>query len=131
VMFEPGSTTVHQGSLAVALLFFLSAGVYLDLLAPRVAVAAGAIQLLAVFPIFVFGKPLFGNAPGAMMEGSMDAGFAAVTVVSLAGLLLWGARVGYSLPAAARPRTYLDKASRQSGSSLKPPDRSRKLSSTE
>jgi hypothetical protein len=90
VMFGPGSTLIHQGSLATMLLFFLALGIYLASLAPRLTWVALTIQILLVFPIFVFGKSLFGNRRGTLMEGGIDSGFAAVALLSMAGFLIWG-----------------------------------------
>lgn len=89
VMFYPGSTVVHQGSLAAVLMLFAALGIYLAALAPRLAWAALAIQALAIFPIFLFGKPLFGNPPGALVEGTLDAGYGVVALLALGGLATW------------------------------------------
>jgi hypothetical protein len=89
VMFGPGTTIIHQGSLATMLLLFLAFGIYLASLAPRLVWVALAIQALAILPIFVLGKLLFGNPRGTLMEGAIDPGFAAVALLSMAGLLIW------------------------------------------
>lgn len=94
IMFNPGSTIIHQGSLATMLLLFLALGIYLAALSPRLAWAVPAIQTLVIFPLFVFGKPLFGNPRGTLMEGVLDPGFVAVAVFSLAGLLVWAELTG-------------------------------------
>jgi hypothetical protein len=90
VMFSPGSTLIHQGSLATMLLLFLAFGIYLASLAPRLAWVALTVQILVIFPIFVFGKSLLGNPRGTLMEGGIDSGFATVALLSMAGILIWG-----------------------------------------
>ena len=99
IMFNPGSTIIHQGSLATILLLFLALGIYLASLSSRLAWVVSAIQTLAIFPIFVFGQLLFGNPRGTLMEGTLDPGFAAVALLSLAGLTLWAR----TTPSEARP----------------------------
>jgi hypothetical protein len=89
VMFSPASTLIHQGSLAVMLLLFLAFGIYLAALAPHLTWMTLAIQMLVIFPLFVFGKALFGNFPGTLMEGAVDSGFATLALLSMAGMLIW------------------------------------------
>ena len=121
IMFSGGSTLIHQGSLATMLLLFLAFGIYLAALAPRLAWVLLAIQMLAVFPLFVFGKPWFGNPRGTLMEGAIDPGFAAVALLSMAGLLIWAMWV--KTPPAGTPsgpRSSLRSAGKPQGSSAKP-----------
>jgi hypothetical protein len=100
VMFSPGSTIIHQGSLATMLLLFLALGIYLSSLAPRLAWVAAGIQM-ATLPIFVLGKLLFGNLRGTLMEGAVDSGFATVALLSMAGMLIWAEFVKTAPPALA------------------------------
>jgi hypothetical protein len=90
IMFGPGSTIIHQGSLATIMLFFLAFGIYMASLEDRLAWATAGFQMLVLLPVFVFGKFLFGNSPGTLMEGAIDSGFIALALLALAALLIWG-----------------------------------------
>ena len=84
VMFEPGSTVVHQGSYATVLLLFVGLALWLVNGAPKLAVMLLGIQIVCVFPIFVFARPLF-NKAGTIGDGPLDGVMAAIAIASLAG----------------------------------------------
>ena len=90
IMFGPGATIIHQGSLATMMLFFVAAGIYMASLAERLAWAIAGFQMVVLLPIFVFGKFLFGNFPGSLMDGAIDSGFIGLALTALAGLIVWG-----------------------------------------
>jgi hypothetical protein len=97
VMIGPGSTMIHQGSLATVFLLFLGFGIYLAALTPRLACGVAALQLL-MLPVFVVGKLLFANPPGTLMAGAIDPGFAVVALLSAGGLLVWASRSSVAYP---------------------------------
>jgi hypothetical protein len=92
-MYTPGGAVIHQGSLLNVVLLFVALGIWTASLLPRLAYVLIAIQAAVIFPIFVFGKPFFGDVGDTLVDGGiLDRGFAAVTLLPLAGMLLWGWR---------------------------------------
>jgi len=91
LMYLPGSTVIHQGSLADVMLFFLTLGVSLATFWPRVAYVLLAVQALVLFPLFAVTDMFAGSQGRGILANGPDMGMECLTILSALGLsvLAW------------------------------------------
>lgn len=88
IMFEPGSTIVHQGSFATVLLLFASCALYLAEFMQVLLWVLLTIQVCVFFPIFIFGKDML-VASGGVLDNPLDPGMTLTALVSFALLVFF------------------------------------------
>ena len=81
IMFEPGSTIVHQGSFATVLLLFIALSLYLAEYSEKLACVLLGTQVCLIFPLFVFNRSMFDPA-GAIPDKCLDLGMSVVAALS-------------------------------------------------
>ncbi len=96
LMFEGGSTFVHQGSYATVLLYFAAMVIYLTAWSSRVMLILIAVQAVAIFPWFLTVEPVFSQSAAVLWNNSFDWGMATAALVSL--VLLAGCAAAFLAP---------------------------------
>ena len=86
LLFEPGSTVVHQGSFAAVLLYFAAMSLYLHAWSRRWMLILTGVQAAIVFPVHVFLVPVITQMSKVTYNGGLDPGMAIVAILSLAAL---------------------------------------------
>ena len=84
IMFQPGSTMIHQGSFAQMLLFFAALTIYL-LQAKWFLWPSVALQAFVLFPMYVLAKPIIQAESGSVWDQPLDGGI--LTVMLLSGMV--------------------------------------------
>jgi hypothetical protein len=92
LLYGPGATVIHAWSLANVLLIFAALVIYLVEAQPRLLYPLLALQILTVFPLFVFAKPFIEEQKGAVMDGLVDPGMAAFALMFFGAILFMGWR---------------------------------------
>ena len=92
VMFEPGSTVVHQGSFATVLLIFVGLALWLVNGAPNLAAILLAIQIAIVYPIFVFSRTSFVRS-GTIGDAPLDPVMGCVAMLCLVAFAFFFRRI--------------------------------------
>jgi hypothetical protein len=88
ILFEPGTTIVHQGSFATVLLLFVSCVLYLVEFMPVLFWILLAIQVCVLFPLFVFGKGLL-VMTGGVLDNALDPGMTLTAFACFALLIFF------------------------------------------
>ena len=86
LLFQPGSTVVHQGSFAAVLLYFAALSLYLHAWSRRWMLILTGVQAALVFPVHVFLVPVITQMSKVTYNSSLDPGMAVVAILSLAAL---------------------------------------------
>jgi len=94
MMFLPGSTLLHEGSLATVILLFVALAAMLAMVIPRVSYVLLAIQAVLLFPLYVVARPFLAGGVAAVWHG-VDRTMAIVAFSSLSALALLGWRFGF------------------------------------
>ena len=94
MMFLPGSTVVHEGSLATVILLFVALATMLAMALPRVGYVLLAIQAVLLFPLYVVARPFLMGGAAAVWHGT-DRTMAIVGFTSLSALAFLGWRFGF------------------------------------
>jgi hypothetical protein len=92
-IFPPGSTVIHNGSLANVLILFVPLVIYIVEAGPRFICSLLAVQALIVFPLVAFAKPWVEAVPGALVDGPVDPGMALVGLLAISSIAYIGWRV--------------------------------------
>jgi hypothetical protein len=92
LLYRPAATVVHQWSLANILLIFIALVIYMVESRPRAAYPLLALQILTIFPLFVFAKPFIQGGKDMVMDGIVDPGMAAFALLFFGTILLMGRR---------------------------------------
>ncbi len=88
IMYLPGSTLVHQGSLADVMLVFLALGLSLAVLWPRWTYVVLAAQVFVLFPVFALSDMFPASPPNTIWANGLDLGMACLSLLSLLGLVI-------------------------------------------
>lgn len=98
LMFERAATIIHSGSLATMVLLFMGLTIKLARLSLSLTIAVLGVNGLILFPLFIFGKPLFLDpAPGSLLASDFHLDMAVLALLALAGLTAW-VRAGFAEP---------------------------------
>jgi hypothetical protein len=92
ILYRPGATLVHQWSLANILLIFVALVIYIVETRPQAAYPLLALQILAIFPLFVFAKPFIEAQKNVVMDSIVDPGMAAFALMFFGAILFMGWR---------------------------------------
>ncbi len=97
LMYIPGSTVIHQGSLADDTLLFVGLIVTLAVATPRLMYALFGLQVLVLFPLFAFTEAFVRpHSSDVVWAGAMDPGMAVLLLLGLLTLAILGWKAGFS-----------------------------------
>jgi len=96
LMYLPGSTLIHQGSLADVMLLFIALGVSLAVFWRRLTYVLLGLQVLVLFPLLAVTDLFMGSTANSIWANGPDVGMGCLTIVSLLALLIVGWKLGLS-----------------------------------
>lgn len=94
LMYLPGATVIHQGSMADLILLFVALAVTLSAVTPRLMYAVLGLQMLILFPLFALMQFSVSSHTDVVWAGGLDVGMAVLVALSLAAM----AALGWSEP---------------------------------
>ena len=96
LLYTPGSTVIHQGSLADVVVLFVAFALSLAVLIPRLTYILLGLQVFVLFPLFAVTSPTAGSQYSILGVSRPDPGMVLLSAVGLAGLVAFGWKIGFA-----------------------------------
>jgi len=96
LLYTPGSTVIHQGSLADVVVLFVAFALSFAVLIPRLTYILLGLQVFVLFPLFAVTSPTAGSQYSILGVSRPDPGMVLLSAVGLAGLVAFGWKIGFA-----------------------------------
>ena len=96
LLYIPGATQVHMGSMADMTILFVVLASTLALVTPRLACVLLGLQVLLLFPLFALTEAFVRPSGDVIWAGGLDLGMAGLVLVGFLTIVLLAWRVGFS-----------------------------------
>jgi hypothetical protein len=97
LMYLPGSTLIHQGSLADVMLFFVTLGASLAVFWPHFTYVLLALQIFVLFPVFALTDMFAGPPSNSVWANGPDLGMLCLSLLSLLGIITFSGKIAVSV----------------------------------
>jgi hypothetical protein len=104
LLYTPGATQIHMGSMADMTILFVALASTLALVTPRLAYTLLGLQVLILFPLFALTEAFVRPSDDVVWAGGLDPGMAGLASVGLLMIAALSWKVGFSkLPSTSPP----------------------------
>ncbi|HTC94314.1 MAG TPA: hypothetical protein VK699_12810, partial [Terriglobales bacterium] len=96
LLYIPGATQIHMGSMADMTLLFVVLASILALVTPRMACVLLGLQVMILFPLFALTEAFVRPSGNVVWAGGLDAGMAGLASVGFLAAAFLGWKAGFS-----------------------------------